>query len=154
MLGRNFGLLHFSRNSRGTSGNIFENLPAQERVSPSSSGIAVRHGEGLRRDPQSSTTPTPRFSRNPDTWNSTRRTGGSYFSKLYDGNSEVCFLGVAFRKFPDPDDYQCWRDRFKTEVCVSTSIPELTMSWINEVEMAGSKDDPLTSQSTEGKYFS
>ena len=35
----------------------------------------------------------------------------------------------------DPDDFQCWRVNFKTEVCVSTSTPELAMSWINDVEM-------------------
>ena len=38
-------------------------------------GIAMRHGEGLRREPQSSTIPTPRFSRNIDAWNSRHRTG-------------------------------------------------------------------------------
>ena len=38
-------------------------------------------------------------------------------------------------KFPDPDDFQRWRVNFKTEVCVGTSTPELTMSWMNEVEM-------------------
>ena len=56
-------------------------------------------------------------------------------------------------KFPDPDDFQCWRVSFKTEVCLSTPTPELTMSWINEVEMAGSKDDRMTSQSIEGDSF-
>ena len=42
---------------------------------------------------------------------------------------------------------------FKTEVCVSTSTPELTMSWINEVEMAGSTDDLTTSHTVEGQFF-
>ena len=54
-----------------------------------------------------------------------------------------------FGKFPDPDDFQCWRVNFKTEVCVSASTPELNMSWINEVEMAGFLDDLVTSQSIE-----
>ena len=49
-------------------------------------------------------------------------------------------------KFPDPDDFQCWRVNFETEVYVSTSTPELTMSWINEEEMAGCIDDLVTSQ--------
>ena len=52
-----------------------------------------------------------------------------------------------------PDDFQFWRVSFKTEVCVSTSTPELTMSWINEVELAGSFDDLATSQSIEGAFF-
>ena len=33
-----------------------------------------------------------------------------------------------FGKFPDSDDFQCWSVNFKTEVCVSTPFPELTMS--------------------------
>ena len=35
----------------------------------STSGNTMRHGEGLRREPQSSTIPTPRFTRNYETWN-------------------------------------------------------------------------------------
>ena len=50
-------------------------------------------------------------------------------------------------KFPDPDDFQCWSVNFKTEECVSTQYPQLAMSWINEVEMARSIDDLVTSQS-------
>ena len=51
------------------------------------------------------------------------------------------FSDLHFRKFPDSDDFQRWRASIKTE----TTIPELTMSWINEVEMAGSIDDLMTS---------
>ena len=56
-------------------------------------------------------------------------------------------------KFTDPDDFQCWRVNFKTEVCVSTSTPEFTMSWINEVEMSGSIDDLMTSQTIKRESF-
>ena len=58
---------------------------------------------------------------------------------------------LHFGKFPDPDDFQCWRVNVETDVCVSTQFPQLTMSWINEVEMARSTDDLLTSQSIEGR---
>ena len=74
---RDSGLSHFARNSVVTSGHVFEKPAAPERISLSLPGIIMSHGEGLRREPQSSTLPTPRFSRNPNT-NSTRRTGGSY----------------------------------------------------------------------------
>ena len=110
----------------------------------------MRHGEGLRREPQSSTIPTPRFSKNPNTWASYWR---NLCSNLYDGNSEVCHLGIAFLKFPDPDDFQCWRVNFKTELCVCTPFPQFTMSWVNEVEMGGSTDDLMASQSIRGKTF-
>ena len=60
---------------------------------------------------------------------------------------------LHFGKFPDSDDFQCWRVNVKTEVCVNTPFPQITMSWINEVEMAKSVDDLLTSQPIEGRDF-
>ena len=38
-------------------------------------------------------------------------------------------------------------------MCASTSFPQLTMLWINEVEMAGSINDLMTLQSIEGMYI-
>ena len=38
-------------------------------------------------------------------------------------------------------------------MCANTPWPQLTMSWINGVEIAKSTDDLLTSQSSQGKYF-
>ena len=64
MLCRQSGLPHHTRNSMGTSGNVFEMLPPQERISPSLPGAAMRQGERVRREPQSPTIPTPRFTRN------------------------------------------------------------------------------------------
>ena len=63
------------------------------------------------------------------------------------------FLELHFATFPDSGDFQCWRVNFKTEVCGTTPFPQLTMSWINEVDMARSIDDVVTSQSIEGESF-
>ena len=60
---------------------------------------------------------------------------------------------LHFWKFPNPDDFQCWRVNFKTELCVCTPFPQFTMSWVNEVEMGGSTDDLMASQSIRGKTF-
>ena len=147
MPSRDSGLQHFTRNSVGTSGHVIEKPAAPERISLSLPGIAMRHGEGLRREPQSSTIPTPRFSRNPNTWNSTRRTGGSFAENCTMETPRYAISELHFWKFPNPDDFRCWRVNFKTVVCVSTSTPELTMSWTHDVEMAGSLDDPMASQS-------
>ena len=62
-------------------------------------------------------------------------------------------LELHFGKSPDNNDFQCWRVKSKTEVCVSTSTLELTTSCINDVEIGGSLDDRLTSQSIKGKSF-
>ena len=132
MISRDSGLLHNTRNSMGTSGNFLEDLLAPEGPSPSffkiprnftpslcelmsgSTGSTMRHGEGLRREPQSSTTPTPRFTRNHETWNPLYHTGGTY--------SQNCFMDTIselhFGKFPDSGDFQFWRVNFKTEMCV------------------------------------
>ena len=113
----------------------------------------MRQGEGVRREPQISTMPTPRFTRNHDTWNPKHHTGGTYSQNCMMGAPRYAISELHSRKFPDPDDFQCWRANFKTEVCVKIPFSQLTMSWINEVEMAKSVDDPLTSQSIEGKSF-
>ena len=76
-----------------------------------------------------------------------RRTGGTDSQNCTMEAPRKATRNCISAKFPDPDDFKCWRVNFKTAVCVSTSSPELTMSWINEVEMAGSVDDLMTSQS-------
>ena len=144
MLSCDSGLPHHTRNSMGTAGNVFEDLPAQDRTSPSLLGIVMRQGEGLRREPESSTIPTLRFFRNYDTWNPMHRTGASYPQNSLMEAPRYAFSELHVGKFPDPDDVQCWRVNFKTEVCVNTPFHQLTMSWINEVEMARSTDDLMT----------
>ena len=74
--------------------------------------------------------------------------GGSYYQKFMMEAPRCAISELHFGKFPDPDDFQCWRVNLKTEVCVSTPFPKVTMSWSNEVEMATSIDDLLTSPIT------
>ena len=85
--------------------------------------------------------------------NSTRRTGGNYSQNCTIGNADICCPGTAFGIFSEQDDFQCWRVNLKTEVCVRTLTPELTVSWIDEVEIARSVDDLMTSQSIKGESF-
>ena len=58
---------------------------------------------------------------------------------------------LQFGKFPDSDDLPCRGVNLKTEVCANAPFPQLTMSWIEEVEMATSMNDLMTSQTVEGK---
>ena len=57
------------------------------------------------------------------------------------GAPRYAFSEMHFEICPDPDDFQCWKDNIKSEVWVSTSYLQLTLSWIHEVEMVGSIDD-------------
>ena len=79
-------LPHDTRNTTGSSGNVLENLPARDgpssvsfenprNLASSSCGLRsgntgniTKHGEGVRRNPQSSTIPTPRLARNHESW--------------------------------------------------------------------------------------
>ena len=54
-------------------------------------------------------------------------------------------------KFPDSMELESWKVNFKTEVCAKTANPQITMSWITEVERAKSIDESSTSQSILGR---
>ena len=48
-------------------------------------------------------------------------------------------------------EFESWKVNFKTEVCAKTANPQITMSWITEVERAKSIDESSTSQSILGR---
>ena len=170
MISRDSCVPHHTLNSMGTSGNVFEDLPAPEWPSPSffvdpnlassscelrpgSTGNTMRHGEGSKRE------------RRVQQYRLFDLPGIIRPGILCIALEELiqnCMMNVpkysiseliAFRKFPDSGDFQCRRVNFKTEVCVSTPFPQLTTSRINEVEMTRSIDNLMTSQSLEGKSF-
>ena len=74
----------------------------------------------MSREPRSSTIPTPRFTRNPDTWNSIHRTGGTYSQNCTMETQRYAVAELHFGKFPDSDDVQCWKVNIKTDVCEYT----------------------------------
>ena len=86
---------------------FLENPHSPKRISSSSSGIIMRHDDGLRRDPQRSAIPTPRFSRNLDVWNSTRRSGGTYSQKWTMETPRYAISKFFLKKqISDPDEFQ------------------------------------------------
>ena len=107
------GLPHDTRNIVGTSGNVFDSLLAREgpssaffvdpeNLTSSSCGLrsgntgnTMRHGEGLRREPQCPTKPTSRFTRNYDLC----RARGNYSQNCVSTISEL-----HFGKFPNSGD--------------------------------------------------
>ena len=147
ILGRDSGLPLNTQSSMGTSGNVFE-IP---REGPSSA-LLIIHGiwhrvladwdqvlqemswnmeEERGREPQSSSTPTPRF---------------------YQGVAEVSDLGKCIlEKFPYLLQLQIWKVNFKTEECSKTAFPHITMQWIREFEKPKSTDDLLISRSITGR---
>ena len=49
-------------------------------------------------------------------------------------------------------EFQSWKFNFRTEVCMRTADPQVTMLWIKEVEVAKSIDELVTSRSTTGQH--
>ena len=55
--------------------------------------------------------------------------------------------------FPDSVEFQCWKVNLRTEVCLKTADPQITMLWIKEVEIVKSIDELVTSRSIMVKDF-
>ena len=48
-------------------------------------------------------------------------------------------------------EFQSWKVNFRTEVCLRTADPQITMLWIKEVEIAKSIDELVQSRSITGQ---
>ena len=55
-------------------------------------------------------------------------------------------------KFPDSMEFQSWKVNFRTEVCLRTADPQITMLWIKEVELAKTIDELVTLRSITGQH--
>ena len=86
----------------------------------------------MRRESLNTSIPSPHFQSRSGMLN---HTGGTYPHNGMDyprfPNSEM-HLG----KFPDSLKFQSWKFNFRTEVCLRTADPQVTMLWIKEVEIA------------------
>ena len=54
-------------------------------------------------------------------------------------------------RFPGSTELQSWRVNFKNDVCTRTADPQLAVHWIQEVEIAKSMDELMTSRSIVGR---
>ena len=164
---RDSGLPLDTRNSMGTAANVFESR--LDREGPSSaffensknlasssfgfgSGNTREHWKGVRRYPQSSSIPTPRFNQGLGT--PLYHTGGTYSQNGVMDYPRYPISELHLGKFPDSLEFQSWKVNFKTEVCANSVLPQITMHWIKEFEIVKSIDDLMTSQSiTERRDF-
>ena len=159
---RDSELPHQTRNFVGTSGNVFERLPAREgrtstifddsknfacsslKLGPDAEGNTKRPEVQMRREPQNSSIPVPLPMRS---W-SIR----SFWWKFFcDRLSEIPDFGIASGKCSGRYGVSKLESQLQTEVCSKTADPHLTMHWIKEVEIAKSIDELVTSRSTVGQ---
>ena len=86
-------------------------------------GNFMEHGRGVRRDPQSSSIPTPRFNQGIETLNPLCHTGGTYSQDGVMDYPKYPISELHLGKFPDPFELQSWKVNFKTEVCANSVFP-------------------------------
>ena len=110
------------------------------------------YGRGVRRVPQSSSIPTPRFNQGVATLKPIENHAGGTCS--HNGMMDYPRFQISemhLGKFRDSLEFQSWKVNFKTEVCAKSAFPHNTMHVIKEVETAKSRDDLMTSRSITGR---
>ena len=130
MLSRNSCLQPETRNSYGTSGNVFEDLLAPNEPSAS-------RADELERYTPYVAIPTPRLAR-------------KFSTGILDLLQKELILSIAWLnnqgiKSQNASRYlstsQCWKTSFKTEVCSYSNFRTELMLRIQDVEMVESADD-------------
>ena len=115
MISRESCLKSDTRNSLGTSGHVFEGLPARgetssallenfqgivasssSRLNPIDVGKIAEQRKVLRKEPPDPTIPTPRFARKVATWNPLYRAGRTYFQNCLMQNPRNQILELHF----------------------------------------------------------
>ena len=111
----------------------------------------MEHGGGVKRVLQSSTVPTPRFTRGVATLPFSH-TGGTYSHNGMMDYPRFPTSEVHLGKFPDSLEFQSWKVNFKTEVCSKSAVPHLTVDQRSRQQK--SVDHPTTSRSMAGEMGS
>ena len=98
----------------------------------------------MRREPQDSSIPVPRFQSGGGLLN---HTGGTYSHGGMIDYPRFPISEMHLGNVPDSTEFQSWKVNFKTGVCAKPANPHLTVHWIKEVEIAESIDQLMTSRS-------
>ena len=98
--------------------------------------------EGVTREPQSSTIPTPRFTRNHKAWNPKHPAGGTYSHNCTMENPRCSISELHIGKFLDSVDFQCWKSQLQ-----GRSVCKHTLSCAHNVVGQRSGDSKLNVRS-------
>ena len=61
-------------------------------------------------------------------------TGGTYSHNGMMDYPRIFFTEWYLGEFPDSVEFQSWKINFRTEACLRTADPQITMLWVKEVE--------------------
>ena len=129
--GRNITLFDNSKNLASSS----------FKLGPDAARNTKRPDIEMRREPQNSSILVPRFQSGGGLLN---HTGGTYSHGGMIDFPRFPISELNLGKFPDSMEFQSWKVNFRTEVCLRTADPQITMHWVKEVEIAKSIDELMT----------
>ena len=149
------GLPRDTLNGTGITGNVYERPPAQEGqfstlfdnsrnlasfsqdLRPDISETAKRY---MKRESLNTPIQSPHFQSRSVFLD---HTGGTNSFIVVMDYPRVLITEWNLRTFPDSMEFQSWLLDFRTDVCMRTAEPQVTMLWIKEVEVAKSSDVEL-----------
>ena len=116
----------------------------------------MEHGRGVRRDPQSSSIPSPRFDQGIATLSPSSRTGGSCSLNDMMDYPRFQISEMHLGKFTGSLEFlKAEKSILRLKMFAKSAFLHITKHWIKEVEIAKSIDDLLTSQAITGlRHFS
>ena len=91
----------------------------------------MEHGRGVRREPQNSSIPTPRFNQGLRTLNFLCHTGGTHSHSGLMDYQRFQISEMHLGNFTDSLDFQSWKVNFKTEIFSKSAYLHLRMHWID-----------------------
>ena len=159
------GLPRNTQNCTGIMGNVFERLLVQEglpsTIFHNSKNLAfssqdlrhdisetARREREMKRESLNTSTQSPHFRSRSGMLN---HTGGKYSHGGMMDYPRIPVTEWNLGKFLDSMEFQSWKINFRTEVCLRTADPQVTMLWIKEVAIAKSIDELVKSRSITGQ---
>ena len=97
---------------------------------PGSVETARKSDSDMKRESLNTSVPSPHFQSRSGMLN---HIGGTYSHNGMMDYPRIPFSEWNLGKFPDSMEFQSWKVNFRTEVCVRTADPQITMLWIKEV---------------------
>ena len=153
------GLPRNTKNCTGIMGKVFERPPVQEEL-PSTVFQNSKNLASSSQDLRPDISGTARKSLNTPTRSphfQSRSGMSNHTGETHSHSGMIDYPRIPrtewnLGKILDPMEFQSWKLNFRTEVCMRTAEPQVTMLWIKEVEMAESIDELLTSRSITGQH--
>ena len=164
MLSRDSGLQPDTRNSSGTSGNVFEDPRAPNEPTAAcfanARSLTDTHYELVSLNTgrhaakaEELETKNQRFVKKFSPCNPPSHAEGAYPQNCMVEQPRNQVSEMHFDKSPNALTCQRWKKSFKTEVCGCSNFPTEAILWIKEVEMVELVDDLKTSRSIGGHRF-